>query len=106
MRRPKEDEAHEEGESYICYDGSNSRRGEEASDDGNHHDGGYSPVEVVHDRSSPQKVDNRLDGKVVESVSGSGRCVGPPPGSVAVSRSYLVGVFRVIHQLHNARWHP
>ena len=106
MGRPKEDEAHEEGESYTCYDGSSSHRGEEASDDGNHHAGGYSHVEVVHGRSNHQKVGNRLDGKVVESVSGSGRCVGPHPGSVAVSRSYLVVVFRDIHQLHNARWHP
>ncbi len=107
MGRPKEDEAHEEGESYTCYDGSNNRRGEEASDDGNHHDGGYSHVEVVHGRNNHLKVDNRLDGKVVESVSGNGRYVGPRPGSVAVSRSYRVGVlFRNIHQLHNARWHP
>ena len=106
MGRPKEDEAHEEGESYTCCDGSNSHREEEASDDGNHHDGGYSHVGVVHGRSSHQKVDNRLDGKLVESVSGSGRCVVPRPGSVAVSRSYRVGVFRNIHQLHNAHWHP
>ena len=107
MGRPEEDEAHEEAESYTCYDGSNNHRGEEASDDGNHHDGDYSRVEAVHGRNSHQKVDNRLDGKVVESVSGSGRCVGPPPESVAVSRSYHVGViFKNIHQLHNARWHP
>ena len=101
-----EDEAHEEAGSYTCYDGSNSHRGE-ASDDGIHHDGDYSRVEAVHGRNSHQKVDNRLDGKVVESVNGSGRCVGPPPESVAVSRSYRVGVIlKTIHQLHNARWHP
>ena len=90
MGRPEEDEAHEEAESYTCYDGSNNHRGEEASDGGIHHDGDYSHVGVVHGRSSHQKVDNRLDGKVVESVSGSGHCVGPLPGSVAVSRSYHV----------------
>ena len=67
-------------------------REEEASDDGMHHDGDYSHVEAVHGRSSRQ-VDNRLDGKVVESVSGSGRVV-PPPGSVAVSRSFGVGVIQ------------
>ena len=107
MGRPEEDEAHEEGESYTCYDGSNNHRGEEASDDGIHHDGDYSRVEAVHGRNSHQKVDNRLDGKVVESVSGSVRCVEPPPESVAVSRSYRFGViFKNIHQLHNARWHP
>lgn len=89
MVRP-EDEAREEAESYTCYDENSTRRGEEASDDGIHHDGGYSHVEVVHGRSSLQKVDNRLDGKVVENVSGSVRCVGPLPGSVAVSRSYHV----------------
>ena len=105
--RPKEDEAREEAESYTCYDGNNTRRVEEASDDGNHHDGGYSHVEVAHGRNSHQKVDNRLDGKEVESVSGNGRCVGPRPESVAVSRSYRAGALsRNIHQLHNARWHP
>ena len=93
MGRPEEDEGHEEVESYTCYDGSNNRRGEEASDDGTHHDGDYSHVEVVHGRSSHQKVDNRLDGKVVESVSGSVRCVGPLPGSAAVSRSYHMGQY-------------
>ena len=87
MGRPEEDEAHEEAESYTCYDGSNTHR-EEASDDDNH-DGDYSHVEVVHGRSRHQ-VDNRLGGRVVESVSGSGRCVGPLPGSVAVSRRYHV----------------
>ena len=91
MARPEEDEGHEEVESCTCYDGSNNRRGEEASDAGSRHDGDYRPVAVVHGGCSHQKVDNRLDGKVVESVSGSVRCVGPLPGSAAVSRSHHVG---------------
>lgn len=107
MVRPEEDEAHEEAVSYTCYDGSNILRGEEASDDGILHDGDYSRVEAVHGRSSLQKVDNHLDGMVVESASGNARCVGPPPESAAVSRSHRVGVtLENIHQLHNARWHP
>lgn len=64
-----------EVENGSCCDGSNSRH-EVGSDDGNHHDGGYSHgTEVGHGRSNRQMVDSRrLDEMVGASESGSDRC--------------------------------
>ena len=80
-------------ESGSCRDGSSSRRGEEGSVDDSHRDGGCSHGEVGHGCSSRQmEGSRRRDGKVVESVSGSGRCGGPRLGSVAMSRSSHIWV--------------
>ena len=63
-------------------DGSSNRH-EVGSDDGNHHDGGYSHGrEVGHGRSSHQMVDSRrLDGMAGASESDIGRCGEPRLGS-------------------------
>ena len=81
-------------ESGSCHDESSSHRGEEGSVDDSHRDGGCSLGEVGHGCSSRQMEGSRRrrDGKVVESVSDSGRCGGPRPGSVAMSRSSQIWV--------------
>lgn len=72
-------------------DESSSHHGEAVSDDDNHRDEGYNHgVEVVHGHSSHLKVGSHLDGTVVEIESGSDRCGGFHPESIACERRFTM----------------